>query len=229
MMNSNSDKHAGRAAHAGARLRVSALFLLVALLTGGLLARVGGLFIAVSAGTIGWLLFASITFCFFRDPTPQVPSESGVVVAPAHGRVDCVEQATEHPFLGCPCHRISIFLSVFDVHVQNAPVAGKIVLVTHQPGQFLSALRTESAQFNENVLIGITCASGERVAVRQIAGVIARRIITWVQPGDSMERGERIGLIQFGSRCDVYLPLNWQIAVKPGDKVRGGETIIGRT
>jgi phosphatidylserine decarboxylase len=228
-VNANSNKYAGRAAHAGARLRVSALFLLVALLTGGLLARAGGLFIAVSAGAIAWLLFASVTFCFFRDPTPHVPLESGVVVSPAHGRVDCVEQTTEPHFLGSPCHRISIFLSVFDVHVQNAPVTGKIALVTQQSGRFLSALRTDSAQYNENALVGITCASGERVAVRQIAGLIARRIITWVQPGDSMERGERIGLIQFGSRCDVYLPITWRIVVKPGDKVRGGETIIGRT
>jgi len=175
-----------------------------------------------------WLFFSVFTLYFFRDPTAQVPTAPGAIVAPAHGLVDCVEETTEPEFLGAPCRRISIFLSVFDVHVQNAPVAGKIAFLKHQPGQFLSALKTESARCNENTLIGIESDErpGERVAVRQIAGLIARRIVAWVNVGDGVARGQRLGLIQYGSRCDLYLPLALQITVAPGDRVVGGETIV---
>jgi len=175
-----------------------------------------------------WTLFSVFTLYFFRDPTAQVPTAPGAIVAPAHGLVDCVEETTESEFLGGPCRRISIFLSVFDVHVQNAPVAGKIAFLKHQPGQFLSALKTESARCNENMLIGIESGErpGERVAVRQIAGLIARRIVTWVNVGESVARGQRLGLIQYGSRCDLYLPLAAQLTVGPGNRVIGGETIV---
>jgi len=175
-----------------------------------------------------WLLFSAFTFYFFRDPEPRVPTAPEAVVAPAHGLVDCVDETTELEFLGGPCRRISIFLSVLDVHVQNAPVAGKIAFVKHRSGQFLSALKTESAEFNESVLIGIESLEqpGERMAVRQIAGVIARRIVSWVGVGDTVARGQRLGLIQFGSRCDLFLPLTAQIQVKPGDRVVGGETVV---
>jgi phosphatidylserine decarboxylase len=175
-----------------------------------------------------WLLFSAFTFYFFRDPEPRVPTAPEAVVAPAHGLVDCVDETTELEFLGGPCRRISIFLSVLDVHVQNAPVAGKIAFVKHRSGQFLSALKTESAEFNESVLIGIESLEqpGERMAVRQIAGVIARRIVSWVGVGDTVARGQRLGLIQFGSRCDLFLPLTAQIQVKPGDRVVSGETVV---
>jgi phosphatidylserine decarboxylase len=139
-----------------------------------------------------------------------------------------VDETTEPEFLDGPCRRISIFLSVFDVHVQNAPVAGKVAFVKHRPGQFLSAFKTESAKCNENVLVGIESLEqpGERMAVRQIAGLIARRIVSWVGVGETVARGQRLGLIQFGSRCDLYLPLTAQIQVKPGDRVVGGETVV---
>jgi len=175
-----------------------------------------------------WSLFSVFTLYFFRDPTAHVPTTPGAMVAPAHGLVDCVEETTEPEFLGGPCRRISIFLSVFDVHVQSAPVAGKIAFLRHQPGQFLSALKAESARCNENTLIGIESDErpGEQVAVRQIAGLIARRIVAWVNVGDVVARGQRLGLIQYGSRCDLYLPLAFQITVAPGDRVVGGETIV---
>jgi len=175
-----------------------------------------------------WILFSAFTLYFFRDPEPRVPTALEAVVAPAHGVVNCVDETTEPEFLGGPCRRISIFLSVLDVHVQNAPVAGKIAFVKHRPGRFLSALKTESAEFNESVLIGIESLEqpGERMAVLQIAGVIARRIVSWVGVGDTVARGQRLGLIQFGSRCDLFLPLTAQIQVKPGDRVVGGETVM---
>ena len=204
-------------------------WLLVWLAGAGLALWLKSSFAAVALAVAGvWILFSAFTLYFFRDPEPRVPTALEAVVAPAHGLVDCVDETTELEFLGGPCRRISIFLSVLDVHVQNAPVAGKIAFVKHWSGQFLSALKTESAEFNESVLIGIESLEqpGERMAVRQIAGLIARRIVSWVGVGDAVARGQRLGLIQFGSRCDLYLPLTAQIRVKPGDSVVGGETVV---
>jgi phosphatidylserine decarboxylase len=130
--------------------------------------------------------------------------------------------------VGGECQRVSIFLSVFNVHVQNAPVTGKITFFKYSLGQFLNALKTESALHNENVLLGFETIDppGLKVGVRLIAGVIARRIVPFVQLGEEVGRGDRISLIQFGSRSDVYLPLTAKISVKLGDNVVGGETII---
>jgi phosphatidylserine decarboxylase len=173
-------------------------------------------------------LFALFCLWFFRDPNPNVPLGANVIVAPAHGKVDVIDETGEPEFMGGPCRRISIFLSVIEVHVQKAPVAGKIAHLKHTPGQFISALKLDSAAHNENVLIGF--ASGEKpdekIAVRLIAGVLARRIVPWITLGDEVARGERISLIQFGSRVDIYLALDTRITVKVGDKVRGGETVI---
>ncbi len=175
-----------------------------------------------------WVLFVLFTLYFFRDPTAKTPATPGLIVSPGHGKVDVVDQLDNAPFLGGRCHRVSIFLSVFDVHVQNAPVSGKINCVVHTPGQFVSALRTDSALYNENVLIGFDSSEliGEKIGLRLIAGVLARRIVPFVKVGDELARGERLSLIQFGSRCDLYLPLRYAIKVKPGDKVVGGETIM---
>jgi phosphatidylserine decarboxylase len=175
-----------------------------------------------------WLCFVWFTVFFFRDPTPQVPAAEGIIVAPAHGKVDLIDETDEPEVLGGRCRRISIFLSVFDVHVQNAPVAGIVNVVCHSPGKFLNAIKSASAMQNENLLIGIRPLDEPegRIAVRLIAGMIARRIVAWVQPGDEVARGDRIGLIQFGSRCELYLPSKFQVLVKPGDKVVGGETVI---
>jgi len=150
------------------------------------------------------------------------------VLAPGHGKVDVIDTTTEAAFMGGECQRVSIFLSVIDVHVQNAPVSGKIALLKYTMGQFLNALKTESAIYNENVLLGFesTEPAGQRIGVRLIAGVIARRIVPFVQQGEEVKRGDRISLIQFGSRADVYLPMTAKIRVKLGDHVVGGETIL---
>jgi phosphatidylserine decarboxylase len=178
-----------------------------------------------------WAVFAAFTVYFFRDPNPKVPAEPGVVLSPGHGKVDVVDETTEAEFMGGRCQRISMFLSPLDVHVQNAPVAGRVACVAHKPGKFLSAMRADCGLHNENVLIGLESAetANPKIGVRLIAGVLARRIIPWVKAGDQVERGERISLIQFGSRCDVYLPLTMTIAVKVGDRVKGGESILART
>ena len=207
----------------------------------GLLACVGLVALGVLAYEIGriikdiwpilvvlYMVFVCFVLYFFRDPDPITPSDQNAIVAPGHGKVDVVDETAELEFMGGPCQRVSIFLSVFDVHVQNAPVHGKVVYTQHKPGLIMNAMRTESATHNENVLIGFVplLRPEDKVGVRLIAGLIARRIIPWVTAGDVVPRSERISLIQFGSRVDLYLPLHVQIKVQEGDKVVGGQTIV---
>ncbi len=177
-----------------------------------------------------WFVFALFTLYFFRDPNPRVPAEPHLVVSPGHGKVDVIDTVNEPQFMGGECQRISMFLSVLNVHVQYAPVTGKTGYLRYTEGQFLSAMRTECAGCNENVLIGIEAAEprGTKVALRLIAGVLARRIVPWVAAGDEVARGDRISLIQFGSRVDVYLPPSAKIKVQLGAKVVGGETVLAR-
>jgi phosphatidylserine decarboxylase len=185
--------------------------------------------VAITPVVIGiWVLFALFTLYFFRDPTPRLPAGANLVLAPAHGKVDLIGTTTEPEFMGGDCRRVSIFLSVIDVHVQNAPVSGKVVWHKYTTGQFLNALKAESAIHNENLLLGFEATEprGQKVGVRLIAGVIARRIVSFVQQGDEVARGDRIGLIQFGSRVDVYLPRDAKIKVKLDDHVVAGETVL---
>lgn len=215
---------------AALRLIFMSLVLLALLIGVGLLAYFFGSIIKAVAGTLVflWVLFAIFTLYFFRDPIPKVPNAANAIVAPAHGKVDVIDETTEPEFIGGPCKRVSIFLSVFDVHIQQAPIAGRVAYQQYHPGKFLNALSTESALHNENVLLGFESSEspGEKIGVRLLAGLIARRIIPWVTTGDTVSRGERISLIQFGSRVDIYLPLTAKVAVQLGDRVVGGETIV---
>jgi phosphatidylserine decarboxylase len=142
--------------------------------------------------------------------------------------VDAIDEVDGPEFMAGRCRRVSIFLSVFDVHVQRAPVAGKVAVCKHTPGRFLNAMDAQSAAFNENVFIGFESAEspGERIGLKLIAGLIARRIVPWVKEGEAVLRGERISLIQFGSRCDVYLPISATIRVRLKQHVKGGETTL---
>ena len=223
-------KHKGKAMQAALKLMVWTLVVLLGVVLLGLASILIGEFLTRMAGFLFglWSLFSLFCLWFFRDPDPEVPSDANAIVAPAHGKVDVIDETVESDFLGGPCRRISIFLSVIEVHVQNAPVAGKIAYFRQTPGQFMSALKEESAAHNENVLIGFESSEkpGEKISVRLIAGVLARRIVPWVGVGDVVARGERISLIQFGSRVDIYLPPGAEIRAKLGDTVRGGETII---
>lgn len=203
---------------------------LVSLIGVAVLATMVAVFItAVYVGLVViWVIFAVFTLYFFRDPTARVPSGARLVVSPGHGKVDVIDTLHEPRFMEGECQRVSIFLSVFDVHVQNAPVSGKVTFFKYTEGKFLNALKTESAQHNENILIGIETSDprGEKVGLRLITGLIARRLVPWVAEGDDIERGDRISLIQFGSRVDVYLPLSAKIQVKLGDRAVGGETVL---
>ena len=224
-------KHSGKALFAALRLVGLAAAVVLLLLGGAFLAKWTAYFILhylpwVLAAL--WALFTAFTLYFFRDPDPLVPAGPNLVISPAHGKVDVIDTTTEPDYLGGECQRISIFLSVIDIHVQCAPLTGRIAFYKYTPGQFLSALKTESAEFNENLLIGIDSAEprGEKLGVRLIAGLIARRIVPWLKENDTVQRGDRISLIQFGSRVEVYLPRHAKIKVKLGDRVIGGQTVI---
>lgn len=223
-------KHAGKARKAGFRLILISLVLVAVVLAFGLFAALFGGFIMASAPILFaiWVVFALFTLYFFRDPNARVPEGARLVLSPGHGTVDAIDICSEPRFMGGDCRRISIFLSVVNVHIQNAPVTGIVRYFKYTTGQFLNALRSDSAQFNENVYLGFEAEepAGVRVGVRLIAGVIARRIVPFVAEGDAVTRGERISLIQFGSRVDVYLPPDTEIKAKVGDKVVGGETVL---
>ncbi|MCW5554555.1 MAG: phosphatidylserine decarboxylase family protein [Verrucomicrobiae bacterium] len=223
-------KHAGKARNAAFRLILLAMIAVLALVLAGFLGTViGASILALTSVLVGlWLLFVVFTLYFFRDPSARVPAGKGLVVSPAHGTVDLIDETTEAEFMGGPCQRISIFLSVFDVHVQKAPISGNLVFHKHQDGQYLSATRSDCGSFNENVLLGIVPNDfpERKIGVRLIAGLIARRIIVWATTGESVTQGERLSLIQFGSRADVYLPPGTKVQAKLGDKVIGGETVL---
>jgi len=223
-------KHAGKAQAAALRIIFSSLgAVLVLLLVAFLAQKIGGFIIGLATTlTVVWILFAIFTFNFFRDPEARVPEGRKLVLAPAHGTVDLIDETTEPEFMGGKCKRVSIFLNVFDVHVQKAPLTGQLVYHKHRDGQYLSATRSDCGTFNENVLLGFIPAeaSNEKLGVRLIAGLIARRINVWAAAGESVVAGERISLVQFGSRADVYFPLSTQIKCKLGDKMVGGETVL---
>ena len=172
------------------------------------------------------------TLFFFRDPRRDIPDGEGLVVAPADGKVVAVERTREPEFLRSDALAIRIFLSVFDVHINRAPSAGRVEMTKYRPGRFLNVLRSAAATANESNLIGFSAAGPEDrpVAVRQISGVIARRIVCAVSEGDSVGRGEKIGMIKFGSMTELYIPADapFEIRVAVGDKVRAGTTVIGR-
>jgi phosphatidylserine decarboxylase len=175
------------------------------------------------AGVSGLLLLFVLNF--FRDPERAIPNEERVIVSPGDGKVvEIVEE--KDALLDEPYRRISIFLNVFNVHVQRAPVAGRIEQIKYNKGKFLNATSHKASLDNEqNAMIIHT--GKEKVLVKQIAGLIARRIVCWAKEGDNYSLGQRYGLIRFGSRVDLFLPLNAEIKVSLGDHVSGGSSIIG--
>src|SRR5258708_21288840 len=223
-------KHSGKARQAAFKLIFWTLVALIGVFVVGIFGAMLATAIAATSVffIVVWMAFSVFTLFFFRDPNPAVPIGPDLVVSPAHGKVDAIDEIVESKFMGGRCRRISVFLSIFDVHVQNAPVRGKIVFFKYTTGEFLNALNAESAERNENLLLGIESSDrpGEKIGVRLIAGVLARRIVPFVSEGEEVARGERISLIQFGSRADLYLPLEAQIKVQTGGKVAGGKTIM---
>jgi phosphatidylserine decarboxylase len=164
---------------------------------------------------------------FFRNPPRDVPQGPNLVVAPGDGTVIAIEEEYEPRFLKERSIRLTIFLNVFDVHINRTPCEGVVQDVQYQPGLFLVASKPEATIKNEQNALLFRTPGGVKILCVQVAGLIARRIVCWVAPGDQVQRGERFGLIRFGSRMDTFLPLGTAIKVAVGDRVKGGETILG--
>ena len=170
------------------------------------------------------VLLALFVFSFFRDPERVIPVEPGAVVSPGDGRVVVV---TEEENAGTPGKRVSIFLAVWNVHVNRSPAAGTISKLEYRPGKFLAAMRERASLENEQNVFTLTTDAGE-IVFKQIAGLIARRVVSWKKAGEQVARGERIGLVRFGSRVDLWVPKEAEILVRVGENVKGGSSVLAR-
>jgi phosphatidylserine decarboxylase len=202
----------------------------------------GWRFIAIFAGLAfvgaltgqAWLfwplmLVLAWSIYFFRDPPRGVPQDDSVLIAPADGLVQMIVDAVPPAELGLgdqAMTRVSIFLSVFDVHINRAPCAGTVEVVAYRPGKFLNAAADKASDENERSAIALRRADGTLIGCVQIAGWVARRIITYIKPGQQVAAGERFGHIRFGSRTDLYLPQGARLLVAPGQRMIGGETVM---
>lgn len=183
-----------------------------------------------------WLLSAALfatvltlyMAMFFRDPNRESPEGDDILVSPADGFVVGISEISDHHFLNAPAIQVSIFLTIFDVHVNRVPISGVVEYVNYKTGKFLSAFKEEASEANEQSEVGLITESGVKIAFKQIAGLVARRIICKLKKGQSCVTGERYGLIRFGSRADLILPVGTRIEIKKGQHVKGGMTIIGR-
>lgn len=180
---------------------------------------------------LGWVGLGLTIWCyyFFRDPKRSVPLNTGLLVSPADGVVSLIERAVPPAELGMGPEalvRVSVFMSVFNCHVNRAPIAGKVTAVVYRPGKFFNASLDKASEENERNALAIEIADGRKIAVVQIAGLVARRIMCWKRPGETVHTGERFGLIRFGSRLDVYLPKGVEPQVALGQTMVGGESVI---
>lgn len=182
----------------------------------------------------GWTVLAAgaavltLFVCwFFRNPARSIPQGANLIVAPGDGKVIAIDEEFEPRFLKDRSVRITIFLNVFDVHINRIPCEGTVQEVQYQPGLFMVASRPEATIKNEQNALMLTTPRGAKVLCVQVAGLIARRIVCWVAAGDRVARGERFGLIRFGSRMDTFVPAGTDVRVRVGERVKGGETILG--
>ena len=174
------------------------------------------------------VVLAVLLLLFFRIPSYELPSDKNLVVAPAYGRITRVD-SIEEPSVGeGSVTRIVTFLSVFDVHVQRSPAAGVVEMRRFASGRKVAAFRGDAAEINESEMSVLRTDAGERIGVRQVVGLLARRIVCYLGENDRVARGDLIGLIKFGSRVDLLIPPAWEVLVEPGDRVRGGETPMAR-
>jgi phosphatidylserine decarboxylase len=180
-----------------------------------------GLLLTLITGLWGLILY------FFRDPNRQTVDEPGLVVGPGDGEIVEIAPFTEFTYLQEETIRVSMFLSVTNVHIQRVPLGGKVTIVDHRPGRYLQAFRPEASDVNEYIAM-VTESEYGRVLIKQIAGILARRCVNYAQPGDTVRTGQRFGLIKFGSRLDLFLPTHAKILVKVGDRITGGITPIAQ-
>lgn len=173
------------------------------------------------------LFLTGFVFYFFRDPERIIPDSEDGVVSPADGKVILVEKIFDDRFVNEHVYKVSIFMSIFDVHVNRLPFTGIVEKIQYASGSFYAANTDQGGLANEHCALILSTPRDFRYAVVQVAGLVARRIVCWAEKGDALERGSRFGLIRFGSRVDIYLPQQAQIEVRSGQRVRAGETIIG--
>ncbi len=179
----------------------------------------------VALGCVAFLSLAFLLY-FFRDPERVIPKGAERIVSPADGKVIEIAEIKNTEFIAGPAHKVAIFLSVWNVHVNRIPVDGKVVYLKYRPGAFKRAYLADASEANEQMAVGIESEKG-RFLVKQIAGILARRIVCRLKPEDNVSRGGRFGMIKFGSRTELYLPVSVHLRVSVGDRVKGGETIIG--
>lgn len=184
-------------------------------------------FLDLTLPTLAGLLLTGFVTYFFRDPSRVLPEAPDSIVCPADGKVIRIEEIDDDRFLHARVRKISIFMNVFNVHVNRIPISGTVERVALSPGAFYAADKDKAVLHNEFCALTLTTPDKQRYAVVQIAGLIARRIVCRAEPGDRVQAGERFGMIRFGSRVDLYLPLSATITVKVGDKTRAGETALG--
>ena len=180
------------------------------------------------AVAVPFVVLACYFTYFFRNPDRTIPTDEHLVVSPADGTVQDGVELEDDDFVKGPCTKIIIFLSVFNVHVNRSPIAGEIKCQKYVCGRFRPAYKDEVGFENERHMLGIENEKGFRVTVTQIAGILARRIVSWVTLDDNMSKGQVYGLIKFGSCTELVVPRNVEVLVKKGDKVRGGESVLGR-
>lgn len=195
---------------------------------------IGGVFAAIGVALdwtiLGWVgaAFAAFSMYFFRNPVRHLPEGSNTIVSPADGRVVQVSEVVEGDFLNRPMRRVSIFMSPLNVHVNRVPLAGTVKGVRYYPGKFFVASTDKASTENERNVMYVETMNGQPVVFTQIAGWLARRIICYIRPGDVVHQGDRCGLIRFGSRVDIFIPLEAQLEVSKNQIVTAGETVIGR-
>jgi phosphatidylserine decarboxylase len=173
------------------------------------------------------LFLTGFVVYFFRDPERISPDDEDVVVAPADGKIILVEKIFDDRFVNEHVYKVSIFMSIFDVHVNRIPFAGEVEKIQYSPGSFYAANTDQGGLANENCGVILTTKKDFKYAVVQVAGLLARRIVCWIEKGDTIDRGRRFGMIRFGSRVDLYLPQNIQLEVSSGQRAKAGETVIG--
>lgn len=179
------------------------------------------------AASILGVVISGLTLNFFRDPERVVPNDEDALVAPADGKIIKVDTIYDGTFYNAKVQRVCIFMNVFNVHVNRAPFSGTVTKIRFSPGKFYSADSNRAALENEYCAVTLDIGKGRTITFVQIAGLIARRIVCWTEVGDGLRTGDRFGLIRFGSRVDIYLPLNVKIEATVGQKVTAGETILG--
>jgi phosphatidylserine decarboxylase len=177
--------------------------------------------------TLFFLLLLVCTIAFFRDPNRAAPADPNLIVAAADGTITDIVEVDEKEVLKAKTRRVGIFLSILDVHTNRAPIDGRIIYREHRAGLCLDARRPDCSEKNESMTWAFENPRAT-IVVRQLTGAIARRIVAWAQIGDELKKGDRFGMIRFGSRTEVFLPLNTEVLVKAGDHVLGGSTIIAR-